>query len=60
MFYGIHDIVTLDEVQTALRTNKLTKFKDSNVHDSGEGLSVSIGSRVTRENHANSKGCDKS
>jgi exonuclease VII small subunit len=42
MLYGKEGTVTLEEVQAALRTKKLTKFKDLRIHENGEGLTVSI------------------
>jgi len=43
MLYGKEGTVTLEEVQAALRTKKLTKSKDLRIRESGEGLSVSRG-----------------
>ncbi|MCH84154.1 acylamino-acid-releasing enzyme, partial [Trifolium medium] len=41
MLYGKEGTITLDEVQSALRTKELDKFKDLKVDDSGECLNVS-------------------
>ncbi|MCI15237.1 cytochrome P450, partial [Trifolium medium] len=43
MLYGKECTVTMEEVQTTLRTNELTKFKDMKVDNSGEGSNVSWG-----------------
>ncbi|KAK2387677.1 alpha carbonic anhydrase [Trifolium repens] len=40
LLYGKEGTITLDEVQSALRTKELTKFKDLKVDDGAEGLSV--------------------
>jgi hypothetical protein len=40
MLYGKEGIVTLEEVQAALRTKELTKSKDLRVDENSEGLSV--------------------
>ena len=48
------DIITLEEVQVALRTKELTKSKDSRVDENGEGLSVSKGSYGGRGNRGKS------
>jgi len=40
MLYGKEDIINFEEVQAALRTKVLTKFKDLR-SDDDEGLSVS-------------------
>jgi len=41
IFYGKEDTVTLEEVQTTLRTNELTKYTDVKLGDSGESLNIS-------------------
>jgi len=41
MLYGKEGTVTLEEVQAALRTNELTKFKDLRADENSESLSVS-------------------
>ncbi|KAK2382202.1 hypothetical protein QL285_069749 [Trifolium repens] len=46
--YGKEGTITLDEVQSALRTKELTKFKDLKVDDSGEGLNVARGRSENR------------
>ncbi|KAK2441188.1 alpha carbonic anhydrase [Trifolium repens] len=43
LLYGKECIITLDEVQSALRTKELTKFKDLKVDDGAEGLNVERG-----------------
>src|SRR6266487_1786554 len=43
LLYGKEGTITLDEVQSALRTKELTKLRDLRVDDSGEGLSVARG-----------------
>jgi len=50
MLYGKEGTITLEEVQAALRTKGLTKFKELKVDDSGEGLNVSRGRSQNREN----------
>lgn len=60
IFYGKEGAVTLNEVQTTLRTNELTNSKDVKLDDSGEGLNISKGKRGSRGNRANSKSGDKS
>jgi len=42
ILYG-KDTTTLEEVQSALRTKKLTKFKDLKVDEGGEGFNVARG-----------------
>ena len=49
MLYGKEGIITLEEVQAALRTKELTKFKELKVDDRGEGLNVSRGEVKTEE-----------
>jgi len=41
ILYGKEYTTTLEEVQAALRTNELTKFKKLKVDDSCEGLHIS-------------------
>ena len=41
MLYGKEGTVTFEEVQAALRTNELTKFKDLRADENSESLSVS-------------------
>jgi len=53
MLYGKEGTITLEEVQVALRTKELTKFKELKVDDSGKGLNVSRG---RSENGGNGKG----
>ena len=53
MLYGKEGTITLEEVQAALRTKELTKFKELKVDDSGEGLNVSRG---RSENRGKGKG----
>jgi len=53
MLYGKEGTITLEEVQVALRTKELTKFKELKVDDSGEGLNVSRG---RSQNRGNGKG----
>ncbi|MCH81718.1 cytochrome P450 [Trifolium medium] len=55
MLYGKEDTITLDEVQSALRTKKLTKFKDLKVENSVDALNVSSGKGGGRSNRAKSK-----
>ncbi|GAU47272.1 hypothetical protein TSUD_280950 [Trifolium subterraneum] len=43
LLYCKEGTITLDEVQSALRTKELTKLRDLRVDDSGEGLSVARG-----------------
>jgi len=43
ILYGMEDTHTLEEVQTALRINELTTFKDLMVDEGGEGLNVVMG-----------------
>jgi len=41
MLYGKENIITLEEIQSTLRTNELTKSKDLRADDNIGGLSVS-------------------
>ncbi|MCI52711.1 cytochrome P450, partial [Trifolium medium] len=43
LLYGKEGTITLDEVQSALRTKELTKLRDLRVDDSAEGLNVARG-----------------
>jgi hypothetical protein len=53
LFYGKEDTITLDGVQSTLRTKELAKFRDMKVDDSGEGLNISRG---RSESHGRGKG----
>jgi len=56
MLYGKEGTVTLEEVQAALRTKKLTKSKDLRADEHSEGMSVSIwngGGRGNRRKSGN-------
>ncbi|KAK2417659.1 alpha carbonic anhydrase [Trifolium repens] len=53
LLYGKEGTITLDEVQSALRTKELTKFKDLKVDDGAEGLNVMRG---RSENRGKGKG----
>jgi len=55
MLYGQEGTVTLEEVQAALRTKELTKFKDLRADENSEGLSVSRGNGGGRGNWGSSK-----
>jgi len=59
MLYGKEGTVTLEEVQPALRTKELTKFKDLRADENNEGLSVSRGNGGGRGNQESSKSGDK-
>jgi len=59
MLYGKEDTITLKEVQAALRTKELTKYKDLRAHENNEGLSVSRGNGGGRGNQGSSKGGNK-
>jgi len=54
MLYGKEDIVTLEEVQIALRTKELTKSNDLRTDESGDGLIVSRGNSEGRGNRGKS------
>ena len=43
ILYGKEGTTTLEEVQSALRTKELTRFKDLKVDEGGEGLNVARG-----------------
>lgn len=49
----------MEEVQAALRTNELIKFKDLKLDDSGEGLNVTRGRCGSRGNWVNTQHGDK-
>lgn len=51
LIYGQEVTLTLDEVQTVVRSNELSKLKDLKVDDNGEVLSVSIGRSKSMGNH---------
>ncbi|KAK2423952.1 alpha carbonic anhydrase [Trifolium repens] len=59
MLYGKETPVTLEEVQSALRTKELTKFKDLKVEDGANALNVSGGKGGSRGKKARAKGSDK-
>ena len=59
MLYGKEVAVTLEEVQSALRTKELTKFKDLKVEDGANALNVSGGKGGSRGKKARAKGSDK-
>ncbi|KAK2367568.1 alpha carbonic anhydrase [Trifolium repens] len=59
MLYGKETPVTLEEVQSALRTKELTKFKDLKVEDGANALNVSGGKGGSRGKKAKSKVGDK-
>ena len=54
MIYGKEGIVTLEEVQAALRTKELTKSKDLRADETDEGLSASSGNGGVRGKCGNS------
>ena len=53
LLYGKEGTITLDEVQSALRTKEMTKMRDLRIDDSGEGLNVTRGKS---ENKSKGKG----
>ncbi|MCI10336.1 CC-NBS-LRR resistance protein, partial [Trifolium medium] len=59
MLYGRENPITLEEVQSALRTKELTKFKDLKVGDGADALNVSSGRGGGRGRKARSKGGDR-
>ncbi|KAK2458211.1 alpha carbonic anhydrase [Trifolium repens] len=59
MLYGKDTPVTLEEVQSALRTKELTKFKDLKVEDGSNALNVSGGKGGSRGKKAKVKSVDK-
>src|SRR4030065_2125670 len=67
ILYGEESTSTLEEVQSALRTKELTKFKDLRVDDGGEGLNASKGrsdhkgkGKGRSKSRSRSRGFDKS
>lgn len=50
VLYGKEDIVSLEEVQAALRTNELIELNDLIVDDGGKCLNVPIGRGESRGN----------
>jgi hypothetical protein len=54
MLYGKEGTITLEEVQAALRTKKLTKSKELRADENGEGLSVSRRNGGSRGNQGKS------
>ncbi|KAK2437928.1 alpha carbonic anhydrase [Trifolium repens] len=59
MLYDKESVVTLEEVQSALRTKELTKFKDLKVENGVDGLNVSGGKGGSRGMRARAKVGDK-
>ncbi|KAK2410739.1 alpha carbonic anhydrase [Trifolium repens] len=59
MLYGKETSVTLEEVQSALRTKEPTKFKELKVEDGANALNVSGGKGGSRGTKARAKGSDK-
>ncbi|KAK2442835.1 alpha carbonic anhydrase [Trifolium repens] len=59
MLYGRESPITLEEVQSALRTKELTKFKDLKVGDGADALNVSSGRGGGRGGKAKSKNGDR-
>ncbi|KAK2444748.1 alpha carbonic anhydrase [Trifolium repens] len=59
VLYGKETAVTLEEVQSALWTKELTKFKDLKVEDGANALNVSGGKGGSRCKKARAKGGDK-
>lgn len=41
IFYGKEDTITLEEVQSTIRTNELTKIKELKIDDNDECLTIS-------------------
>jgi len=56
ILYGKEGTTTLEEVQSALRTKELTKFKDLKVDEGGEGLNVARGRSEHRGKGKGSRG----
>jgi len=54
MLYGKEGIVTLEEVQAALRTKELTMSKDLRADENNEGLTISRGNGGGRGNRGKS------
>jgi len=59
ILYGKERIVTLEEVQAALRTKELTKSMDLRADENSEGLGVSRGNGGGRGNRGSSKSGNK-
>ncbi|MCI52587.1 CC-NBS-LRR resistance protein, partial [Trifolium medium] len=59
MLYGKESTVTLEEVQSALKTKELTKFKHLKVENIVDALNVSSGKGGGRRRRARSKGGDR-
>ena len=59
LLYGKEGTITLDEVQTAVKSKEFSKSKDLKIEDSGEGLNVSRGGGE-RKGMSKSKRSDKS
>jgi hypothetical protein len=59
MLYGRESPITLEEVQSALRTKELTKFKDLNVESGVDALNISSGRGGGRGRSARSRGGDR-
>ena len=59
LLYGKEGTISLDEVQTAGKSKKISKSKDLNIGDGGEGLNVSRGGGE-RKGMSKSKRSDKS
>ena len=57
LLYGKEGTITLDEVQSALRTKELTKFKDLKVDDGAEGLNVARGRSENGDKEKGNHGC---
>ncbi|KAK2448483.1 hypothetical protein QL285_007742 [Trifolium repens] len=59
MLYGRERPITLEEVQSALQTKELTKFKDLKVEDGADALNVSCGRDGGKGGKARSNGGDR-
>src|SRR6266487_1790582 len=59
MLYGRESPITLEEVQSALRTKELTKFKDLKMGDGADALNVSSGRGGGRGGKVKSKVGDR-
>src|SRR3954465_923163 len=59
LLYGKEGTITLDEVQTAVKSKEFSKLKDLKIEDSDEGLNVSRGG-VALKGMSKSKRSDKS
>lgn len=51
LLYGIEGTITLDELQTTIRSKELSKLKDFKLNDNGECLTVSRERSENKENH---------